>query len=81
MVDFVSVEDPDWNESIEYVGQSSADAEPAGYRRRALKLWRPMERLNPNRRPRGFAFTAPTRALYDQSRRSQLIGDFSSTRL
>jgi hypothetical protein len=44
MVDFVSVEDPDWNESIEYVGQSSADAEPAGYRRRALKLWRPMER-------------------------------------
>jgi hypothetical protein len=41
------------------------------YQRRPLKLWRPMERLNQARRPRGFVFSAPTRALYDQWRRSQ----------
>jgi len=44
----------------------------AEYHRRALRLWQQMERLNPNKRPRGFVFKAPTRALYEEWRRAQL---------
>lgn len=46
------------------------DENVAGYRK-PLKLWRPMERLNPEKRSRGFFFGAPTRALYDLWRRAQ----------
>jgi hypothetical protein len=57
---------------VKKVGKKRAALGPADYHRRALKLWRQMERLNPNRRPRGFIFKAPTRALYDEWRRAQL---------
>jgi hypothetical protein len=49
---------------------SEAD-ENATSNRKPLKLWRPMERLNPEKRSRGFVFRAPTRALYDLWRRAQ----------
>jgi hypothetical protein len=39
--------------------------------RKPLKFWRPMERLNPEKRSRGFVFRAPTRALYELWRRAQ----------
>src|SRR5450755_3776641 len=39
--------------------------------RRPLKLWRSMERLNPEKRSRGFVFKAPTRAVYALWRRAQ----------
>ena len=54
------------------VGGRASELGPAAYHRRALKLWLQMDRLNPNRRPRGFVFKAPTRAIYDQWRRAQV---------
>jgi hypothetical protein len=42
--------------------------------RKPLKLWWPMERLNPEKRSRGLIFGAPTRALYDLWRRAQRWG-------
>jgi len=39
--------------------------------RRPLKLWRSMERLNPEKHSRGFVFKAPTRAVYALWRRAQ----------
>jgi len=60
------------NDSIKIVGKDTSMLGAAEYHRRALKLWQQMERLNPNKRPRGFVFKAPTRALYEQWRRAQL---------
>ena len=60
------------NDSIKIVGKDASMAGAAEYHRRALKLWQQMERLNPNKRPRGFVFKAPTRALYEKWRRAQL---------
>jgi hypothetical protein len=57
--------------SIKVVGGRATGVGPAEYHRRALKLWQQMERLNPNKRPRGFVFKAPTWALYEEWRRSQ----------
>ena len=53
------------------VGKAPPASGPVDYHQRALKLWRQMERLNPNKKPRGFVFKAPTRALYEEWRRSQ----------
>ena len=58
--------------STKVVGKDPAAGGPAGYHRRALKLFQQMERLNPNKRPRGFVFKAPTRARYEEWRRAQL---------
>ena len=53
-----------------YLDDTLNEAERDGTRyRRPLKLWRPMERLNPEKRARGFIFKAPTRALYQVWRR------------
>jgi hypothetical protein len=60
-----------FDDSTKIVGRSEARVGPGQYHQRALKLWRQMERLNPNRRPRGFVFKAPTRALYEEWRRTQ----------
>jgi hypothetical protein len=60
------------DDSVKIVGKNRPALGPADYHRRALKLWRQMDRLNPNRRPRGFVFKAPTRALYEEWRRVQL---------
>jgi len=49
----------------------SEGGENATRYRKPLKLWRPMERLNPDKRSRGFVFRAPTRALYELWRRAQ----------
>jgi hypothetical protein len=57
---------------IKVVGRKAPTIEPAECHRRALKLWQQMERLNPNRRPRGFVFKAATRARYEEWRRAQL---------
>jgi hypothetical protein len=57
--------------SIKVVGKDGAAPGPAEYHRRAVKLWRQMERVNPNKRPRGFVFKAPTRVLYEDWRRAQ----------
>jgi hypothetical protein len=66
------VERSDIDGLIKVVGKEAAMRGPAEYHRRALKLWQQMERLNPNRRPRGFVFKAPTRALYEEWRKAQL---------
>lgn len=69
------VESDNWEMEIRdrlVVGKTRDALGPAEYHRRALKLWQQMDRLNPNRRPRGFVFKAPTRALYDAWRRAQL---------
>jgi len=60
------------DDRIKIVGKEMPMLGAADYHRRALKLWQQMERLNPNRRPRGFVFKAPTRALYEEWRRAQL---------
>ena len=54
------------------VGKTRDALGPAECHRRALRLWQQMDRLNPNRRPRGFVFKAPTRALYEEWRKAQL---------
>jgi hypothetical protein len=56
-----------------YIDDSLSDSErdAATDYRRPLKLWRPMDRLNPEKRARGFIFKAPTRALYELWRRAQ----------
>jgi hypothetical protein len=66
------MESSDIDGSMKVVGESVAESGPAAYHRRGLKLWQQMEKLNPNRRPRGFVFRAPTRALYEQWRQAQL---------
>ena len=66
------MEESDIDGSTKVVGNTVPESGPAAYHRRALKLWRQMDRLNPNRRPRGFVFKAPTRAIYEQWRRAQL---------
>jgi len=72
MVDFAEMESSEIDGPIKVVGDGTPESGPAAYHRRAVKLWHQMERLNPNRRPRGFVFKAPTRALYEQWRQSQL---------
>jgi hypothetical protein len=54
------------------VGKVAVAAGPIEYHRRALKLWRRVQRLNPNPRPRGFIFKASTRERYEEWRRAQL---------
>jgi hypothetical protein len=55
-----------------YLDETLNEAERDAPRyRKPLKLWRPMERLNPEKRSRGFVFRAPTRALYELWRRAQ----------
>ena len=60
------------DDSVKMVGKKKAALGPAHCHGRALRLWRQMDRLNPSRRPRGFIFKAPTRALYEEWRRAQL---------
>jgi len=57
--------------SIKVVSKTRRAVGPAEYHRRALKLWQEMDRLNPNKRPRGFVFKAPSWALYEEWRRLQ----------
>jgi hypothetical protein len=54
------------------VGKIALSNGPIEYHQRALKLWRSAQRLNPNPRPRGFVFKAPTRERYEEWRRVQL---------
>lgn len=55
-----------------YLDETLNEPESEGtHYRRPLQLWRPMERLNPEKRSRGFIFKAPTRALYALWRRAQ----------
>jgi hypothetical protein len=55
-----------------HLDDSLSDSEGDATRPRPpLKVWRPMERLNPEKRSRGFIFKAPTRALYQLWRRAQ----------
>jgi hypothetical protein len=65
------MESSDLNRAVKVVGKVRPALGPAHYHQRALKLWREMDRLNPNKRPRGFVFKARTRALYEEWRRSQ----------
>ena len=54
------------------VGRVAVSHGPIEYHRRALQLWRRIQRLNPHPRPRGFVFKAPSRERYEEWRRAQL---------
>lgn len=55
-----------------YLDETLSDAErKARPYRRPLKFWRPMDRLNPEKRSRWLVFGAPTRALYQLWRQAQ----------
>jgi len=65
--------EPDWMDGVtKVVGKVAVAAGPIECHRRALKLWHRVQRLNPNPRPRGFVFKAPTRERYEEWRRAQL---------
>ena len=64
------MDNADFEGSEKAVGDRVPGGGPVEYHRRALKLWRQMERLNPNRRPRGFVFKAQTHARYEEWRRA-----------
>jgi hypothetical protein len=55
-----------------HIDDSLDEAEDNAIRyRKPLKIWRPMERINPEKRSRGFVFSAPTRAVYALWRRAR----------
>jgi hypothetical protein len=55
-----------------YLDETLNESERAApHYQRPLKFWRPMKRLNPEKRSRGFVFRAPTRALYEAWHRAQ----------
>jgi len=58
--------------AMKVVGKIAVSNGPIEHHQRALKLWRRVQRLNPNPRPRGFVFKAPTRERYEEWRRVQL---------